>query len=158
MFAGNFAPANWALCNGQLLPISSYEALFTLLGTTYGGDGMNTFAVPDLRGRVPVHQGQGPGLTNCVIGQPGGAESVTLSPAQMSMHAHNPACNSQPGTSTDPTNNFWAASSDLSPYSDQTLNATMFSSAGGSQPHENMMPYVATNYIIALFGIYPSPS
>jgi len=158
IFAGNFAPYGWALCDGRLLPISEYDALFALIGTIYGGDGVNNFALPDLRGRVPVHQGQGAGLTNCVIGQAAGTESVMLTTNQIPMHAHNPACNSQPGTSTDPTNNFLAASNDLRPYSDQPLNTIMFAPAGGGQPHENMMPCVAINYIIALWGIYPSQS
>ncbi len=158
IFAGNFAPYGWALCNGQLLAIPSNDTLFALIGTTYGGDGVTTFAVPDLRGRVPVHQGQGAGFSNCVIGQCAGTESVMLTTNQIPMHAHNTACNSQPGTSTDPTNNYLAASNDLRPYSDQALNTTMFPPAGGGQMHENMMPFVTVNYIIALQGFCPSMS
>jgi microcystin-dependent protein len=158
MFGGNFAPAGWAFCQGQLLAIQQYSALFALLGTTYGGNGTTTFALPNLQGRVPIHQGQGPGLSNYVIGQMSGTESVALLTTQLPQHSHLAAGNSNPGTSADPTNNYWAASADLRPFSDQTPNGTMQNSgsAGSSQPHENMPPFLAVNFIIALLGIFPS--
>lgn len=156
MFAGNFAPRGYAFCNGQLLAISQNDALFALIGTIYGGDGQSTFALPNLQGRVPVGQGQGTGLSNHVIGEQSGTETVTLTANQMPFHGHSVACNSDLGTSTDPTNNYWAASANLRPYTDQASNATMFSPAGGNQPHQNMAPFLAINFIIALEGVFPS--
>jgi microcystin-dependent protein len=156
IFGGTFAPRGFAFCQGQIMSIAQNSALFALLGTTYGGDGVTTFALPDLRGRVPVHQGQGPGLSYYFLGQSGGSESVTLTTNQMPVHGHAAACNSSPGTSPDPSNNFWAASAELNPYTNQTPNASMVQSAGGSQPHTNILPYTVLSFIIAVEGIFPS--
>ncbi len=154
LFAGNFAPNGWALCQGQTLPISGNDALFALIGTTYGGDGVNTFSLPDLRGRVPVHVGSG-----YALGQNGGEESVTLTAAQLPAHTHVPQATSSSAASPDPGGNVWATASDT-PYSAGTPTAAMnpqtVGSAGGSQPHDNMLPFVALNFIIALNGVYPS--
>jgi len=154
MFGGNFAPVGWAICNGALIAISENEALFNLIGTTYGGDGVNTFALPDLRGRVPVHQGVG-----FAPGQSGGSETVTLTVSQLPAHTHVPQANSNPGTNASPSSNVWASSS-LNQYSSNAPGAPMdpaaLGSTGGSQPHENMMPFVAINFIISLFGIFPT--
>jgi microcystin-dependent protein len=153
MFAGTREPIDWAFCQGQLLPISQYDALYALLGTTYGGDGINTFALPDLRGRIPVHQGSG-----YVLGQAGGAETVTLTTNQLPSHTHVPLA-AGAATSNSPAGAFWA-DSPLTQYSTDTPNTTMNAAAvqagGGSQPHENMSPYLAINFIIALVGIFPS--
>jgi microcystin-dependent protein len=161
MFAGNFAPVGWELCNGQLLPISQYDALFTLLGTTYGGDGQNTFRLPDLRGRTPVHQGVANGLTTRVIGQVTGTETVTLTPSQLPAHNHAVHATSGAGTSAVPTGASWAAASTgEDQYSQGTPNASMAAistaTAGGGQPHDNMAPFQALSFIIAVEGIYPS--
>ncbi len=161
MFGGNFAPAGWAFCNGQLLAISENDTLFNLIGTTYGGDGQNTFGLPDLRGRVPVHMGQGPGLSSYVIGENGGTESVTLTLSQIPSHSHPALAQSQPGTQSSPANGVWAAST-LNQYSTNNANATMNAQclglAGGSQPHDNMLPFQCVSFIISLYGIYPTPS
>jgi microcystin-dependent protein len=151
MFGGTFAPVGWQLCQGQLLPISQYDALFTLIGTTYGGDGQNTFALPNLSSRLPVHQGPG-----YVLGQAAGAESVTLSSGQLPGHTHVPAGSSQPASTTDPANAVWANWSDKA-YSTATPSDTMTSLPvqGGSQPHDNMSPFLAVNFIIATEGIFP---
>jgi len=160
MFAGNFAPQGWALCDGQVLAIADNEVLFQLIGTTYGGDGQQTFAVPDLRSRVPVHQGQGPGLSPRVIGESGGEEAVTLTTGAMSAHAHPAAASSAGGGSTTPAGGVWASWSGTR-YSAQTPNSVMSpaaaGAAGGSQPHDNMAPFQAVNFIISLFGVFPSP-
>ena len=162
MFAGNFAPLGWAFCNGALLPIAQYEALFSLLGTTYGGDGQTTFALPDLRGRGPIHAGQGPGLTNHPQGEQGGTETVTLTVAQMPAHTHAPAASSAAGTSSHPNGNVWAASStsdnQYAGTSNTTMNPATIGVAGGNQPHDNRQPVLAINFIISLEGIYPSPN
>jgi microcystin-dependent protein len=154
IFAGNFAPSGWAICDGTLLPISQYDVLFVLIGTTYGGDGQNTFALPDLRSRVPLHQG-----ASFIIGENGGAESVTLTVNQIPAHTHAAAASSGAGSSHDPTGNIWANWTG-SQYSDQGINGSMSSaamtSAGGSQPHDNMPPFLGLNFIISLFGIFPS--
>lgn len=154
MFPGNFAPLGWAICDGTLLAISQNSALFQLIGTTYGGDGQNTFALPDLRSRVPVHQGAG-----FVQGQSAGAESVTLTVSQIPAHTHVALASSAAGASQDPTGGVWANWTG-SQYSDQGANASMspaaITSAGGSQPHDNMPPFLAINFIISLFGIFPS--
>jgi microcystin-dependent protein len=157
MFGGNFAPAGWAFCSGQLMPISQNDALFSLIGTTYGGDGQSTFALPELRGRIPIHQGSG-----FTMGQIGGVETVTLATQQIPNHTHPPQCKSTAGELGSPQNAVWAAStSNQTIYSDSPPTAGLMSSAcmkagGGSQPHENMMPYLAISFIIALEGIYPS--
>jgi len=160
----NFAPTGWALCNGQLLPISQNTALFSLLGTTYGGDGVSTFALPDLRGRVPISSGQGSGLQNYALGQNGGAETTTLSANQMPAHNHAMNTVSGAGSTSNPANQYLADSpggtvtSGL--YSSSTpnskLNAAAITQAGGGQPFDNRSPYLTLNWIIALQGIYPS--
>jgi microcystin-dependent protein len=155
----NFAPKGWALCNGQLLPINQNQALFSLLGTNFGGDGRTTFALPDLRGRVPISSGQGPDLENYNLGQAGGTELVSLTAAQMPSHRH--ALNVHNGTSdqTNPAGNRLAKGS---VYTNKPANATAASlvvgRSGSGQPHENRQPYLTLNWIIALEGIYPSRS
>ncbi len=159
MFAGNFAPVGWAFCQGQLLAISEYETLFNLIGTTYGGDGQSTFGLPNLASRVPVHMGQGSGLSSYVIGQSGGTEIVTLTTNQIPAHAHVPQASSGSGPQSSPSGNVWASSTNL-PYSSNApssaLAAPAIGLAGGSQPHDNMIPYLVVNFIISLFGIFPS--
>jgi microcystin-dependent protein len=160
MFAGNFAPVGWAFCQGQLLPISEYDTLFNLIGTTYGGDGQSTFALPNLASRVPMHTGASAG-SNYVIGQLAGEEQVTLTVNQIPAHSHVPQANSGAGSQTSPANNVWAGSTSL-PYSGNAPTAGMAPQAigldGGSQPHDNMIPFVAINFIISLFGVYPTQS
>lgn len=160
MFAGNFAPRGWAFCNGQLLAIAQNTALFSILGTTYGGNGQTTFALPDLRGRVPVHPGQGPGLSNYSLGQSGGAESVTLNAAQLPPHNHSVACSSDDATSGDPNANFPSAFTQKIYANAATpgrfMNGGVISPVGGGQPHTNIQPYLCVNFIIALEGIFPS--
>jgi len=164
IFAGNFAPRGWAFCNGQLLPISQNTALFSLIGTTYGGDGRTTTALPNLEGRAPMQPGRGPGLTSRRLGERGGVETVTLSEAQMPNHHHTMQANANPGDLQIPTNQrslartqpgfAWQDTADnLVPLAEQALP-----NAGGSQEHNNMQPYLAINYIIALVGLYPSRS
>ena len=157
LFAGNFAPSGWALCQGQTLPISEYSALFTLLGTTYGGNGTTTFNLPDLRGRVVVHQGGGG-----VLGSAGGVESVTLTTAQLPAHSHAAGADQTAGSQSGPGGNVPAAGSTIALYSDQAPATAMavggVGSAGSSQPHENRQPFVVITYIIALVGIFPSQS
>jgi microcystin-dependent protein len=164
IFAGNFAPRSWAFCNGQLLPVSQNTALFSLIGTTYGGDGRTTTALPNLEGRAPMHAGRGPGLTDRRLGQRGGVETVTLTEAQMPNHNHTlRAVGSDPADVTTPTTNTSLAfSSGGNAFSLNTPNSTMaeqmLPDAGGSQAHNNMQPYLAINFIIALQGLYPSRS
>jgi microcystin-dependent protein len=162
LVAFNFAPRGWALCDGRLLPIAQFDALFALLGTTYGGDGVTTFALPDLRGRIPVHNGQGAGLSAYVLGQAGGFEGVTLNANQIASHSHVPQCTPEPGNSTGPGGAVWASTSGDNLYAASTPGASMaaqaIGSAGGSQPHENRQPYLGLNYIIALEGLFPSRS
>jgi microcystin-dependent protein len=157
MFGGNFAPQGWAFCNGAILSISDNDVLFNLIGTTYGGDGVNTFALPDLRSRIPIHFGAG-----YVQGQRGGAESVALISANLPSHSHIPQANATAGTQPSPLNNLWAANTTLHNYAPGTPSAVMASTAvgmaGGSLPHENMVPYQVINFIISLFGIFPSQS
>ena len=162
IFAGNFAPRGWAFCNGQLLPIAQNTALFSLIGTTYGGDGRTTTALPNLEGRAPMHPGRGPGLTDRRLGQRGGVETVTLTEAQMPNHHHPFMASPSPGESPSPGGNafgrpvggsIYGAATNLVPMAEQALPA-----AGGSQAHNNMQPYLAINYIIALVGLYPSRS
>lgn len=176
LFAGNFAPAGWAFCEGQLLPIAENEALFMLIGTTYGGDGENTFGLPDLRGRVPIHMGTGTDGINYQIGQMGGVEEVTLTVQQIPNHAHKLkgpgmfALGSGAGNSPSPTSRYPAMIPGENLYStsirdgvymhDPTVAnpSSLLSAAGGSQPHNNMQPFLAVNFIISLFGIFPSPT
>lgn len=160
LFAGNFAPLGWAICDGRLIPISENETLFNLIGTTYGGDGLSTFALPDLQGRVPLHMGQGPGLTPRVIGQQGGVEQVALSAAQMPAHAHTPYGSSAAAQSALGPSGSVLAATTVKMYgpgpATQPMAAGAIVPVGGSQPHGNMAPHVALNYIIALYGIFPS--
>ena len=157
----NFAPVGWMFCNGQLLPIDQYTTLFQLIGTTYGGDGQSTFALPNLQSRVIVHQGQGPGLSNYVIGQNAGVETVTLTTSQIPIHNHAAECSSSAGSQSSPAGNLWAAdaaglTAEYSNTQNGQMNAAAIGQSGGSQPHENRMPVLAMNYIISLFGIFPS--
>jgi len=156
MFAGNFAPAGWMFCEGQILPIFEYETLFNLIGTTYGGDGQSTFVLPDLRGRLPLHQGNG-----YMLAQTGGVETVTLTTSQIPIHTH-PIAFQQSGTRATPKGTI-PASSPLRQFSASasgltTMNPNMVGPVGGSQPHENFMPYLCVDFIISLFGIFPSPT
>ncbi|KQW46369.1 MULTISPECIES: phage tail protein [unclassified Roseateles] len=159
LFAGNFEPVGWMFCHGQLLPIAENDVLFTLIGTTYGGDGQTTFALPDLRGRVPVHQGQGPGTSSRMLGEVGGVETVTLLASQMPAHTHALHANAAVATGTAPGGALLAATSvasyDTGPGA-TAMAASAVGSAGGNQPHQNMAPTVALNYIISLYGIFPS--
>lgn len=161
MFAGNFAPRGWAFCDGQLMAISQNDALFSLLGTIYGGDGRTTFGLPDLRGRVPVHQGTGPGLSNRRLGAKGGSENETLTTNQIPSHTHNLQGSSAAGTTDNPSGNVLATSTSHLFYSntatpDTAMSNTAIANAGGSGSHVNLMPYLCVHFIIALFGIYPS--
>lgn len=156
LFAGNFAPRGWAFCSGQILPIAQNTALFSILGTTYGGDGQTTFALPDLRSRVPTGPGQGPGLSNVNLGEQSGVESVTLTQAQMPAHGHTVAASSTAGTASRPAGNFPAGNGSYAATSDSAMNPAMIQAAGGSQPHENRQPYLGLNFIICLEGIFPS--
>ena len=163
MFAGNFAPRGWALCDGQLLAISSNDALFSLLGTIYGGDGRTTFSLPDLRGRLPIHRGSGPGLSERRLGSKGGSESETLTVNQMPHHNHDFMATHDTAIGAAPSSTQTLAKADgVSPYaSPESLNqmhGANIAAAGGSQSHTNMMPSLCLNFIIALFGIYPSRS
>lgn len=158
LFGFNFAPRGWALCQGQLLPIAQNTALFSLLGTTYGGDGRTTFALPDLRGRMPIGFGQGPGLSQYVQGQVGGQEQVTLQAAQLPAHNHAVAASSAT-TGKNPSNAIPAVTPDGASYgttADMSMSPTMVGGGGAGQPHENRQPYLALNWCIALDGIYPS--
>ena len=160
MFGFNFAPQGWALCNGQLLPINQNQALFSLLGTTYGGDGRTTFALPNMQSRVPVCQGQGPGLSSYAEGQAGGTETVTLAATQMPGHTHPVKASSSAAASDQPEGRALARSAShiytAKPDTSTVMNADMLGDAGGSQPHDNIQPYLAVNFCIALNGIFPS--
>ena len=160
MFAGNFAPAGWMFCEGQLLPISENETLFQLIGTTYGGDGESTFALPDLRGRIPIHQGNG-----FILAETGGAEEITLTVPQIPAHSHPALATANSASATSPSNNVVVANCALATQTaygsdnPQTpLSASSISPVGGSQPHTNFQPYLCVDFIISLFGIFPSPS
>jgi microcystin-dependent protein len=157
MFAGNFAPAGWMFCEGQLLPISENETLFQLIGTTYGGDGESTFALPDLRGRIPIHQGNG-----FILAETGGAEEITLTVSQIPAHSHPLLASTGPGTASTPVSNLTGESASLSIYIEDAPNANLspvaISAVGGSQPHTNFQPYLCVDFIISLFGIFPSPT
>lgn len=170
MVGFNFAPQGWALCNGQILPISQYQALFSLLGTTYGGNGQTSFGLPDLQGRVPINQGTGLGLSTYTMGQSSGNENVTLLLNQMPQHNHLVGVSNQPGSVADPTNGTLAKGNSgagrepvlVSDYvtsaATGNLAATTISQAGGSVPHNNIQPYLCINFIIALVGIFPPRS
>lgn len=154
MFAGNFAPAGWMFCSGQLLPISENETLFNLIGTTYGGDGQSTFALPDLQSRIPIHQGNG-----FILAETGGAEEITLTVQQIPIHTHALVASSDPATQKSPQNGLFArtpAEAYASEFTPEALSPVTISATGGSQPHTNIQPYGCLNYIISLFGIFPS--
>ena len=157
MFAGNFAPVGWAFCNGALIPISENDALFNLIGTTYGGDGQNTFALPNLQSRIPMHVGPG-----FALGQSAGTESVTLTVSQIPAHSHVPQAQSAAGTAASSSNAVWANSSlgqfDNTNPADATMAASSMGLTGGSQPHDNMVPFLVVNFILSLFGVFPSQS
>jgi microcystin-dependent protein len=157
MFAGNFAPAGWMFCEGQLLPISENETLFQLIGTTYGGDGQSTFALPDLRGRIPIHQGNG-----FILAETGGVEEITLTVQQIPAHSHPLLCANSVANDPNPQNNLLAETLLVSMYQSSAANSAMaagsISSTGGSQPHTNFQPYLCVDFIISLFGIFPSPT
>jgi microcystin-dependent protein len=170
-FGFNFAPSNWAFCNGQLMNISDNEALYTVIGTTYGGDGVNTFGMPNLQGRVPMHWGNGAGGFNTAYGQVQGSTTVTLTTAQMPAHAHTimtavvapGGAPERTATPANPTHSTYIGTSDPDglyksppPTLDATFAPAAIGGAGGSQPHENMQPYLALNFCICLYGIYPS--
>jgi microcystin-dependent protein len=156
MFPGNFAPQGWAICDGSILSIASNDTLFNLIGTTYGGDGQSTFALPDLRGRAPIHQGNG-----FVIGQAGGVEAVTLTINQLPVHNHVPqaAIGATGNPANSPAGNIWSGWTG-GQFTTQApavnMNAAAINTDGGSQPHDNMVPFLAINFIISLFGVFPS--
>ena len=163
IFPFNFAPAGWMFCDGTQLPISENETLFQLIGTTYGGDGQSTFNLPDLRGRVPVHQGTDPATgTSFTVGEMAGVESVTLTTQQMPQHNHALTATTNTGTQANPGGNLLSNSQGPQPYiqesPDGNLNPQAVQPMGGSQPHENLQPFLVINYIISLFGIFPSPT
>jgi microcystin-dependent protein len=157
MFGGNFAPLGWALCDGQLLPIAENEVLFQLIGTTYGGDGQETFALPDLRGRIPIHQGNGR-----IIGELDGSETVTLTANQLPTHTHPLLASTTLASDPNPQGRVLAQTRAAALYLDDAPTVPLSPNAatpqGGSQPHDNMMPFVGINFIISLFGIFPSPT
>ena len=155
MFGGNFAPLGWMLCGGQLLPIAENDTLFTLIGTTYGGDGQSTFALPDLRGRLPLHNGG-----NFTLGQNGGVEQVTLTVNQIAAHTHPLLASSDQVTTSNPGSNVLGAPLTVTPFFAATPNLPLspqsITPVGGSQPHSNFQPYLCINFIISLFGIFPT--
>lgn len=161
MFGFNFAPRGWAMCNGQIMSISQNTALFSLLGTYYGGDGKTNFALPNLQASAPIHQGQGPGLTLRSLGETGGVQTVTLIQNEMPSHNHPVGCDTGASSVAAPTNGMWATGGRGRPsaYSSNAPNTAMsaqgFGVAGGSQPHNNMPPYLTVIFCIALQGIYP---
>jgi microcystin-dependent protein len=155
MFGGNFAPAGWMFCEGQLLPISENETLFNLIGTTYGGDGQSTFALPDLRGRLPLHWGNG-----FILAETGGAEEITLTVSQIPVHTHTMLASTDPASTANVQGNVLANPASATPYSINNpniqLNAQSITPVGGSQPHTNFQPYLCIDFIISLFGIFPT--
>jgi len=165
MFAGNFAPRGWATCDGQLMPISQNTALFSLVGTYYGGDGKSTFALPNLQGSAPLGMGQGSGLSDRLLGEVGGAETVTLLPTELPVHTHSVNASTSLGTQTDPTGALWAPGGAVRGggppvYASgqggaPAMHPQALSTAGGSVPHNNMPPFLTVTFIIALQGIYP---
>lgn len=160
MFAGNFAPAGWAFCDGQTMPISENEVLFQLIGTTYGGDGEETFDLPNLQSRVPIHMGTGPDGTTYQIGEMAGVEQVTLSTQQIPNHTHVPMASSDAATTQTPNDQVLATSAAQiyynAPDAPGNMAAQAIGPAGGSQPHENCQPFLCINFIISLFGVFPS--
>lgn len=162
IWGGNFAPRGWAFCNGQLLPIAQNTALFSLVGTTYGGDGRTTLGLPDLQGRAPMHPGRGPGLTTRTLGEKGGVETVTVSTAQMPAHNHVLRAHSRPGDLADPSDRSLARSSGGNAYhavdSTVEMDAQALANSGSGQPHNNMQPFLALSFIISLQGVYPQRS
>ncbi|WP_411502275.1 phage tail protein [Brevibacillus centrosporus] len=170
IFAGNFEPANWAFCNGQLLAIRNYTALFSIIGVQYGGDGVNTFALPDLRGRAPIHQGQGPGLTPRTIGEEVGSPTATLNVNQIPAHTHMPQAVNEYGNTNNPDGAVWAKAAqqgkfvkkDTPLYSnaapDSSMDPRITATTGMGLPHNNMQPYLGINFIICLQGVFPSRS
>ena len=162
MFGGNFAPYGWAFCNGAIQSISQNDVLFNLIGTTYGGDGQQTFALPDLQGRIPIHQGQGNGLSTYVLGQKAGSETVTLTTSQLPAHPHVAMGSAAGSAATTPSNNTWGNSGiqnkSFGPgtSANNTMNNASIALTGGNQPHDNLMPFLVLSFIIALTGIYPS--
>lgn len=165
IFSGNYAPSGWNFCNGQLLSISQYSALFSLLGTFYGGNGTTTFALPNLTDCAPLHQGTGPGLTPRIIGETLGEESVTLTVGEIPLHTHQAVASTDDGSTGNPTGNVWSESPSAGPHAphkpvysttpDVTMNGQALSSTGGGQSHTNIQPYLGLNFIIALQGIFP---
>ena len=164
IFGFNFAPTGWAQCNGQLMPLSQNTALFSLLGTTYGGDGKSNFALPDLQGRVPMQPGQGPGLSLRDLGETGGSQTVTLLQSELPAHNHQMMAANDPGDSNNPTNNAISRSSNAAVYGPPNIARTALMSpqslsiTGGSLPHNNMSPYLTLNFCIALQGVFPPRS
>ena len=162
MFAGNFAPVGWAFCQGQTLAISQNDTLFNLIGTTYGGDGQTTFNLPNLSSRVPIHMGTGPDGTTYQIGEMAGTEQETLTVQQIPSHTHPFTASGGPGNQASPVGALTATSASVQIYiedvPDSTMNAAAVSAAGGSQPHENTQPFLCINFIISLFGVFPSPT
>ena len=162
MVGFNFAPVGWALCNGQLLPIAQYTALFSLLGTMYGGDGRTNFALPNLQGRVPIHQGNSAGTSNYVIGESGGIEHVTLLVNNLPAHSHTANCSTMPGSNADPAKGFWAqvntatTTPSYATSSNAQMAPTAIATTGGNQPITVVQPFLCVNFIIALEGIFPS--
>ena len=161
IFPFNFAPKGWAFCDGQILPISQNTALFSLLGTVYGGDGQETFALPNLQSRIPLHMGNGPDGVTYQLGEAAGVESVTLTTQQIPVHTHSLIGTSNGALKTGPGGNLFGTSAQVEygtsgVSADTAFNATAISPVGGSQPHENLMPYICINYIISLFGLFPS--
>jgi microcystin-dependent protein len=161
MFAGNFAPVGWAFCQGQLMAISENDTLFNLIGTTYGGDGQSTFALPNLSSRIPLHMGTNLGQTY-IIGQMAGEEQVTLTTNQIPSHTHTAVANTS-GDGISPSAEVWGGSTDVAQFAaPASINGQMSAQAiqptGGSQPHDNMIPFLCVNFIISLYGVYPTPT
>ena len=160
MFGGSFAPAGWAFCDGQQIPIAENDALFVLIGTIYGGDGQETFNLPNLQSRYPIHQGTGPSGITYQIGEAAGVENVTLTTQQIPNHTHPPLANSALGDSGTPSNSVWGKPAAASMYAqvdpDTNMAVTAAQPTGGSQPHDNMMPFLCVNFIISLFGVFPT--
>jgi microcystin-dependent protein len=164
MFGGTYAPYGWSFCNGALLAISQNQPLYNLIGTTYGGDGVNTFALPDLQGRLPIHQGQGNNLSNYVLGSKAGVETVTLITNQLPVHTHSALGSSTGSASSTPTNNTWGNSQITNKSfgpgtsANGTMNGASIGSSGNNLAHDNLMPFQVISFIIALQGVYPSQS